>query len=325
MAAVKDWDQLTERGQLRRLRVVALAALADYDVDVRRVSLIGGFVNALFRVDTPDGPLALRVELLQEHSDQNMLTELGWLEALDGHVAAPVPLRTRSGELFTRAEAPGVPDRRRCALFTWVPGRALADRITSELFEPYGRMSAQLHVHGAGHLTDTRPTPWDRVFYFSEAVDPVVFGRPENAVRLPAGGVEVVERAIEIVQPRLEAVGDRQLVHGDLHFWNVHVSRKRLWALDFADVMWASRAQDIAISFYYFADRPDFDDLASAFRRGYEEVAPWPTDDEELAVFMAARRVMMTNFVFNVDIDDLDGFLTGSVAKLEAFVRSFGG
>lgn len=325
MASVKAWDQLTERGRLGRLRTVAIAALADYDIDVRQVSLVGGFVNALYRVDTPDGPLAIRVELLQEHPDQNMLIELTWLEALDGHVDAPVPLRTKTGDLYTRAGAPGVPDQRRCTLFTWVPGRPLAERITPELFEPYGRMSAALHVHGVTHPTPTKPMSWNRVFYFPEEIDPVVYRRPENAARFPDGGVEIVERVIELVQPRLAAVSDRQLVHGDLHVWNVHVSRRRLWALDFADVMWASRAQDLAITFYYLQDRPETDELAAAFRRGYEQVAPWPTDDEELASFMAARRVMMTNFVFNIGLDELDGFLTGSVAKLDAFLRSSGG
>ncbi|MDH3248221.1 MAG: phosphotransferase [Acidimicrobiia bacterium] len=320
---MKPWDELTERGKLRRLRSVAAAALGDYDVDARRVSLIGGFVNALYRVDTPDGPLALRVDLVQEHTDENMLIELSWLEALDGLVDVSVPRRTKQGELFTRASVAGVPDERRCVLFSWVPGRPLADRYSPELFEPYGRISAALHVHGATHPTPTKPMAWDRVFYFSEEVDPVVYHVPENAARLPKGGLEVIERTIELVQPRLEVQGERQIVHGDLHLWNVHVSRGRLWALDFADVMWASRAQDLAITFYYFQGRPDADELSAAFRRGYEQIAPWPTDDEELAVFMAARRVMMTNFVFNIDMDDLDGFLAGSVERLQGFLDTY--
>jgi Ser/Thr protein kinase RdoA (MazF antagonist) len=321
---LKPWDELTERGKLGRLRSVATAALGDYDVDVQRVSLIGGFVNALYRVDTPDGPLALRVDLVQEHTDENMLVELSWLEALAGHVDAPVPVKTTGGALFTRATAPGVPDVRRCTLFSWVPGRPLADRISPELFEPYGRLSAALHVHGATHPTPKKPMAWDRVFYFSEEVDPVVYHVPENAARLPKGGLDVIERTIELVQPRLEAQGARQIIHGDLHPWNVHVSRKRLWALDFADVMWGSPAQDLAITFYYVQFRPDVDELSAAFRSGYEQITPWPTDDEELAVFMAARRVMMTNYVFNIEMDDLDEFLVRSVGHLETFLDRHG-
>ena len=64
--------------------------------------------------------------------------------------------------------------------------------------------------------------------------------------------------------------------------------------------------------------------MSAAFRRGYEQIAPWPTDEQELAFFMAARRVMMTNFVFNIEMDDLGEFLAGSVAKLETFLESWG-
>ena len=98
---VRPWDRLTERGRLRRLRSVASAALADYDVEVTRLSLIGGFVNALYRVDTPDGPLALRVDLMGEHSDADAELELEWLESLAGHVNVGAPLRTLAGAART--------------------------------------------------------------------------------------------------------------------------------------------------------------------------------------------------------------------------------
>jgi Ser/Thr protein kinase RdoA (MazF antagonist) len=319
---VKPWEQLTERGRLGRLRTVAIAALSEYDVEVRRMSLIGGFVNALFRVDTPDGPLALRIDLMQEHSDADAELELEWLEALSGHVNVGVPIRTIQGALYTHVRADGVPGARRCVLFSWVPGSPLADRITPRRFEECGSLSAELHVHGERHHPRRRPMVWDRVHYFPEDVDPVVYHLPDNADVFPEGGLEVVERAIAIVQPRLAAVTDRQIVHGDLHIWNVHARRNEVWALDFEDIMWGSRGQDIAISLYYIQDRPDCAELTAAFRRGYERVAPWPTDDAELAIFMAARRLMFVNYVFNIDAPDRREFVAMSVKKLETILRS---
>jgi Ser/Thr protein kinase RdoA (MazF antagonist) len=115
-------------------------------------------------------------------------------------------------------------------------------------------------------------------------------------------------------------VTDRQVVHGDLHIWNVHARRDDLWALDFEDIMWGSRAQDIAISLYYIQDRVDCLDLTAAFRHGYEQVAPWPTDDEELATFMAARRLMFMNYVFNIAMPDRQDFLARSVDRLRSFL-----
>ncbi len=205
-------------------------------------------------------------------------------------------------------------------LFTWVPGGPLADRISPALFEPYGELSARLHLHGAGHRPRRLPMIWDRVSYFPEDVDPVVYHLPEHADSFPPDGLDVVEQAMAIVGPKLAAVTDRQIIHGDLHIWNVHARRSQLWALDFEDIMWGSRAQDIAISLYYLDDRPDRDELVSAFRRGYERLAPWPTDDTELAVFMAARRLMFVNYVFNIDMPDRVEFLAKSVQRLRVFL-----
>ena len=164
---------------------------------------------------------------------------------------------------------------------------------------------------------------WDRVHYFPEDVDPVVFDLPEHAGAYPPGGLQVVERALAITEPRLAAVTDRQIVHGDLHVWNVHARYGELWALDFEDIIWASRAQDIAISLYYFQDRPNSAELTDAFRRGYEELADWPADDAELAAFMAARRLMFVNYVFNIDMSDRAEFLARSVERLQRFLDRY--
>ena len=50
---VKTWEELSERGKLGRMRALALRAVEQYDVEVSKLSVIGGFTNALFRVDTP--------------------------------------------------------------------------------------------------------------------------------------------------------------------------------------------------------------------------------------------------------------------------------
>lgn len=53
---MKPFDDLTPCGKARRLRRVALSALAHYDLDVARVELLGLFTNTLFRVRTHDDP-----------------------------------------------------------------------------------------------------------------------------------------------------------------------------------------------------------------------------------------------------------------------------
>jgi len=66
---MKPWDQLTERGRFRRLRSLALAALRQYDLTLERLRFVGGFTNAIYRVDTSAGAYAVRVDYMQDHSD----------------------------------------------------------------------------------------------------------------------------------------------------------------------------------------------------------------------------------------------------------------
>ena len=52
-------------------------------------------------------------------------------------------------------EAPGAPEPHDCVLFRWIPGPALADRLTLENVRRLGVLSARLHAHAAGF----RPPP----------------------------------------------------------------------------------------------------------------------------------------------------------------------
>ena len=58
---MKSFGELSERGQARRLRPLALAALARYDLEVTGLRLISNGWNCVYRVDTTDGPQDIRV------------------------------------------------------------------------------------------------------------------------------------------------------------------------------------------------------------------------------------------------------------------------
>ncbi|HEX6286744.1 MAG TPA: phosphotransferase, partial [Acidimicrobiia bacterium] len=88
-----------------------------------------------------------------------------------------------------------------------------------------------------------------------------------------------------------------QVVHGDLHEWNVHMASSRLYAFDFEDVMLALPAQDVSICLYSSRNSDIREDIRAAFRKGFESVAPWPiVDDRQLDGFHAARQIMLMNY-----------------------------
>jgi Ser/Thr protein kinase RdoA (MazF antagonist) len=304
---MKDFDQLTNRGRAMRLRRMAVVALQRYDLDVERVRLLSNDLNGIFRVDLKSGKkLVLRVCLPEPdsgHSLPEIRSEMMWLDALsrDTDLGVPTPLANRDGALVTTVEVEGVPEARHCVLFGWIPGPDLADRLTLENVEKMGSLSAQLHAHAE---TFREPPEFsiktaDSVFPFGDEV--VLFEKVHRDL-VPSERRELFRRTAKRVEDALhELYADRRglrVVHYDLHHWNVKVFRGRLYALDFEDLMWGFPVQDIAITFYYWQDHPQFGELREAFKGGYTQHASWPEQARgQIDTFIAARGLDLANFV----------------------------
>jgi Ser/Thr protein kinase RdoA (MazF antagonist) len=326
---VKDWPLLTDAGQIRRLRPLAISALERYPIKPERLRLVGGFTNVIFRVDTERGPYALRVDLHQDHSDADIENELAWLEALavDTELDVCRFVRTRDGSGYVYAGAPGVPGLRRCVLFRWIPGRILGTNLSEIGYHRLGRLAAGLHLHGASFTPPHKPLTWDRVFYWPEEVDPVVIYEPRMDQFLDTSRRSVLDRAIPVLEAAFARLdpADAQIIHGDLHPDNVHVYRNRMIAFDFEDVTWGHRVQDVAITLFYERGHPGYRDLRAAFEDGYRSLAPWPAAYEgELEHFMAARSVMFVNYVANLR-NDPSAYYEVVFPRLERFLNDWVG
>ena len=324
---MKAWDDLTERGKFRRLRPLAVAALQRYDIVPQRLRFVGGFTNALYRVDTSDRAYALRVDYMQDHRDTDVDIEVAWLDALAADTDLDVCriVHAADGAPWVMAAAPGVPGERRVTMFEWIPGKPIADALSPERYHQLGRLAAGLHRHGAGFVPPHRPMEWNKVFYWPEEFDPVVHHLPEHAHHFTGDRRQVLEQTIAAVQPafdRLDAAA-AQVIHGDLHPWNVHAYRKRLIAFDFEDVAWGHPAQDVAITLFYERSNPMYGELRVAFEEGYRTVALWPVAYEgELEHFMAARTVMFVNFVLNLGGDQTE-FYEVAFSRLRQFLATW--
>ena len=87
---------------------------------------------------------------------------------------------------------------------------------------------------------------WDRVFYYDADLDPVVIDDPLYGHLFDVPRKATLRKAEEIAGVVIDeawASGSPQVVHGDLHEWNVHVVGSRLYAFDFEDVMMALPAR----------------------------------------------------------------------------------
>lgn len=327
---MREFANLTARGQSRRLRSIAFAALESYPLTVERLSLVAAHTNTIFRVDTTDGArYALRIGTPDEQLLDWLQVEVGWLRALarTPGIDVAVPVTDRSGAPFVEAEAPGVPEARRCVLFEWIPGVPLAERLDTAGYRRFGALAARLHDHAAGFAPPAPAMRWDKVFHYPEEMDPLAYRDPGYAVLYTPERLDIIERAIDVAQrglDRLWASGDPILIHSDLHFWNAHVHRNRLIAFDFEVPMLGFPIQDVAVTLFYGRTRSDYPDLRRAFIEGYRTIRPWPGDDEEMVdTIMAARTLMFVNYVGHRDLD-ADDYLEVAVPRLGRFLARYG-
>ena len=326
---MKKWGELTETGKIRRLRPLAKTALDHFPIRTERIRLVGEFTNVIFRVDTSAGPFALRVDLHQDHSDHDVENELAWLDALRRDTTIDVCrfVPAHSGDGYVYADAPDVPGPRRCVLFEWIPGKTLGENLSEDGYYRLGEISASLHIHGKTFRPPHPPLTWDRVFYWPEEVDPVVVFDDRMAKYLDGGRRQTLERCIELLEPAFARLdpGGWQLIHGDLHPWNVHLFRNRLITFDFEDITWGQPVQDVATTLFYERTNPAYPDFRAAFEAGYRSVAGWPVSYEgELEHFMAARTVMFVNYMANIQ-DNPSNYYDVAFPRLRKFLADWGG
>ena len=103
---MKPFDTLTWHGKARRLRAVALNALAQYDLDLRDVRLLCICTNILYHVRATDGTAyVLRVCTPGWRTGTDLRSEAMWLQALHRETDIGAPATDRGPE--RRVRGPG--------------------------------------------------------------------------------------------------------------------------------------------------------------------------------------------------------------------------
>jgi Ser/Thr protein kinase RdoA (MazF antagonist) len=330
--AIKPFDQLTRLGVIQRLRRVALRALKAYDLEVKWVRFLTIETNTMFQVRTEDGErYVLRIYSEEETTLRENQAEMFWLGTLirDTDIKVTEPVPRRDGEYITIVQAPGVPGEKRCALFKWVPGKQLENYLNPENYYKFGGTLAKLHNHAASLNPlpeEINPKRWDKVFYYPD--EPVVYHLPEYGHLFPPERIEILEKVIALSDQVFERLfsqpEDMILIHGDLHFWNVHIYKGELYVIDFEDINLGYPIQDVAVTLYYGRDREGYAEWAEAFQRGYESVRPWPAGGEQtIETLMAARAVMFVNYVARIDPEP-ETFIDAKCEDLDKFLTNFG-
>lgn len=330
--------ELTPIGRGRRLRPVAAALLPEYGIERAKLNQLTDASNTIFRVSASSGErYVLRMTAAKScHGPAEVLSEIAWLRALqrDTSLGIPEPIARLDGTYVTEVDAAGATEPLCCALYRWVPGVMLVERMTGDNIHRLGTLMARLHEHAGSFVEPEgfRIRCYASVFPYADPsfpqVEPIIlFERGSDAV-LTGAGRDVYRRALDVIEAHVAKLvaetGETRVIHNDLHMWNVKVDRTRLYALDFEDMMWGHPMQDIATTLYYFRWRDAYPMYLDAFRGGYTDVRAWPEQcDGQLEALIMGRMLLLANYVAaSQDAEDI-AFAPEYLSRGETRLRQF--
>ena len=306
------------------LLVIANQALGSYPLEIKEVALINNEYNATFKVLTKDGThFALRVNVNSPRSIQNLKAEIAWVNFLrdDARVKVPHPISTTEDQFFVTVTNDLGNSEFKCVLYSWLEGEELGDEPTPEQIRSLGAAMATLHVSskdfklpaGAG-LPSFKDPMWETEdFLLSEksVLDP-------EAKSLIAQALTVIKSEID----ELYRQHAQQIIHADLHGWNVMWHEGQVAVFDFDDCGIGLPIQDLATAIYYL-DTPEQD---AALKEGYASVAPLPEYSEsQMQMFMIQRRIILLNYLYETSNEEhramIPEYLEESLRRISKFLQ----
>lgn len=299
MRAPRSGTFPTVPGDVSRLRPLVNAALGEYALIGVPATPVRVFNNAVFRLEVPDGGLALRIHRKGYRTPTEIESELVYLAGLaaTGTVDVPTPRATRRGGFVAEVQALG--EVRHCSVVTWLPG---------EVRRP---------GTGAGPATLVRiGAALGRIHEFSASfAAPAGFGRPAwdldtllgaNGTRLPGEGHQLIEE----VRHRTRAVfggiarspATFGVIHHDFILLNCLHRGRRTAVIDFDDCGWGFYLQDLGGILGNLKDYPHHRSLWKQFLDGYRSVRPLPVErSEDLELVVALRHAATALWMLDRD------------------------
>ena len=329
-----------------RVTACARAALRRYGGHPdASVELLNVSENATFLVSDPGaGPSVLRVHRLGYHTEQEIASELAWMDALraEAGVRTPRVLPAADGQRVVTVPENSSRERH-CVRFEFLPGTEPGTEPGGELagepgsalagahFEELGEITARMHRHARSWV---RPE-WFTRFHWDYAAafgDQARWGHWQDGVGVGPAERRVLARLDDVLHARLKAFGQGQerygLVHADTRLANLLVHEGSVSVIDFDDSGFSWYLYDLGTSVSFFEDSPEVPGLVDSWLTGYRRVAGLSAEDEaEIWTFIMFRRLLLLAWIGSHQGVDIAaelgaGYTQGSCDLAESYLST---
>jgi len=285
-----------------RVRHCARAALREYDCHPdAAIELLNVSENATFLVTDPDAGLSvLRVHRLGYHTEQEIASELAWMDALraEAGVRTPRVLPAADGRRVVTAPEPSGDATRHCVRFEFLPG---AEPTLTGDFAGLGEITARMHKHARAW----QPPGWFTRFHWDHAAafgTEARWGRWQDGAGVGPAESEILTRLDQKLEQRLTAFGagrDRYgLVHADTRLANLLLHDGTVSVIDFDDSGFSWYLYDLGTSVSFFEHEPSVPALVDSWLAGYRTQAPLTAADQaEVWTFVLFRRLLLVAWI----------------------------
>ncbi len=320
---MQPFAELSKTGQSLRLAHLARqVAERDYGLKEVRVRILASAFNSIFRVDSNEGRFTLRVSgLCRIHHPATEQIEADWLRQLERYgIKAPVNIPSIDHQPSVIANMPSVEGDRICSMFTWVPGRPIADKMSRSIISESGALLAALHDHAAVASPHIKNAP-------EVAARHAVYMPTENRVlhyqsQFGSLLVEAYARSQGTIDSLWQVPPhEPHLLHGDFGPRNVVTWIKQNYPVDFQDLQYGFDVQDLGIT---LADlRRNHPEFITPFIQGYSQVRPWPDMGADLENSLAiARSLNLMNLSMHLERPGLGKYLESHCRRIRRLMEA---
>ncbi len=317
-----------------RVRGCARDALAAYGGHPGAVELLNVSENATFLVSDPGaGPSVLRVHRLGYHTEQEIASELAWMDALraEAGVRTPRVLPAADGRRVVTVREPGGAAERYCVRFEFLPGTEPGGEpaLTATHFAELGEITARMHRHAREW---SRPAWFTRFHWDYDAAfgRQARWGRWQDGIGVGPSERRILSRLDDVLRARLEAFGSGPerygLVHADTRLANLLVHEGSVSVIDFDDSGFSWYLYDLGTSVSFFEHAPEVPTLVDAWLEGYRQAGQLSAEDEaEIWTFIMFRRLLLVAWIGSHRAVDIAaelgaGYTQGSCDLAESYL-----
>ena len=316
----QEFHLLAKEAQEKLVTEAAKEVLSRYPFTTSSLELINFEYNATFRVETVAGErFALRVNVNSGRSLENALAEVAFVQHLAAtDVRVPNPVANSRGEFVNPFDYPPMQREIIAVLFTWLEGEEMGDEPTLNQVHKLGATLAQMHQATEGFILSDGKLPTLEDFFTED--ENLLFSHSEY---LNGAELERVQIAMEKIQQVIVNLYRRnvpQVIHADLHGWNVMFHDDQVAIFDFDDSGMGLPVQDLAIATYYL----DTDEQRAVLLDGYRSVKQLPKySPKEMHALLLHRRLFLLNYLFGSTNSEhremIPQYLTKTMERVDKF------